>query len=96
MGVRLACAKLLRVCGNGAGASTHRSLKAPGLLARMMAVSEAAELKKAAAAAARGDSQATLVVDDAVDSEEDQDRKREPTGRKQRNREEQPTRNQNH
>ena len=96
MGVRLACAKLLRVCGNGAGASTHRSLKAPGLLARMMAVSEAAELKKAAAAAARGDSQATLVVDDAVDSEADQDRKREPTGRKQRKLEEQHTRNQTH
>ena len=96
MGVRLACAKLLRVFGNGAGASPHRSLKALGMVERMMAVSEAAELKKAAAAAARGDSQATLVVDDAVDSEEDQDRKRESTGRKQRNREEQPTGNQNH
>ena len=80
MGVRLACAIFLRVCGNGAGASTHRSLNAPGLLARMMAVSEAAELKKAAAAAARGDSQATLVVDDAVHTEEDQDRKKGTDG----------------
>lgn len=87
---------LLRVCGNGAGASPHRSSKALGLVERMMAVSAAAELEKAAAAAARGDSQATLVVDDAVDSEADQDRKREPTGRKQRKLEEQRTGNQNH